>query len=330
MKRPEGFDRPETPKAPASAGRAGSKDRVPRPRREQPDPRPSARAPRAARPAPAPKAARPPKDTSARDARREAAAARAEARRAAAERRRYERAEIRRFTRRQRARRIAVVVTLSVVGLVIALVLIAVFSPILALRRVTVDGAARVDPAAVEAKLDEQLGTPLALVDYGRIDAALRQFPVIQSYTTETIPPDTIAIHIVERQPVVSVAKPGGGYLFVDSAGIAVQESADRLPGVPLVTESGTDIPNAAFDAAVEVLLAMPADLRAQVDTITAKSRDDVSLTLAGVTQGVKWGSADDSEIKAKLLEALRAQFGGQPGTFDVSAISTGIFKPAG
>jgi len=311
MKRPEGFDR--APAAPASE-RAK--------RIEGPTPKP-------AKPAKPAKPGRPPKDTSARDAKREAAALRAEARRAAAERRRYEKAEIRRFTRRQRARRITLAVTLATIGLVVALVLIAVFSPILALRRVEVEGATRVDAGAVADRLDEQLGTPLALIDYGRIDAALRGFPVIESYTTETIPPDTIVVHIVERQPVVSVAKPGGGYLFVDSAGVAVQESADRLPGVPLVTESGTDLPNPAFEAAVEVLLAMPDDLRAQVDTITAKSRDDVSLTLSGVTQAVKWGSADDSAIKARLLEALRAQFGGQAGTFDVSAISTGIFKPA-
>ncbi len=315
MQRPDGFDKSPKPDA-RPAGRVAREARVSRPAPEKPR-----------------KAPKPPRDTSARearrDARRDASAARGDARRAAAERRRYERAEVKRFTRRQRTRRIAVAVTVSVVGLVVALVLVAIFSPILSLRTVVVDGTSRVDASAVSSAIEEQLGTPLALIDYGKIDAALREFPVIRSYTTETIPPGTIAVHIVEREPVVSVALPAGGYVFVDAAGVTVQQSNDRLPGVPLVTESGTTLPNPAFSAAVEVLLAMPADLRSQVDTITAKTRDDVLLTLAGVTQAVKWGSANDSATKAKLLEVLRGQFGGQPGTFDVSATSTGIFRPA-
>jgi len=274
-------------------------------------------------------ASRPPKDTTARDAKRAAAAARHEARTAAKQRRRYERQEVKRFTRRQRARRIAVGVTLGTVGTVVALVLVAIFSPILSLRTVAIDGTSRVDSDAVRGVIEEQLGTPLALIDYGRIDAALREFPVIRSYRTETIPPGTILVHVTEREPVVSIASPAGDFLYVDAAGITVERSPERLAGVPLVTESGATLPNPAFDAAVEVLLAMPDSLRSQLDTIQAKTRDDVWLTLAGVTQAVKWGSADDSATKVRLLEVLQATFGQAPGTFDVSATSNGIFRPA-
>ncbi len=227
MQRPDGFDKSPKPDA-RPAGRVAREARVSRPAPEKPR-----------------KAPKPPRDTSARearrDARRDASAARGDARRAAAERRRYERAEVKRFTRRQRTRRIAVAVTVSVVGLVVALVLVAIFSPILSLRTVVVDGTSRVDASAVSSAIEEQLGTPLALIDYGKIDAALREFPVIRSYTTETIPPGTIAVHIVEREPVVSVALPAGGYVFVDAAGVTVQQSNDRLPGVPLVTERRHD-----------------------------------------------------------------------------------------
>ncbi|MBO9578116.1 MAG: FtsQ-type POTRA domain-containing protein, partial [Microbacteriaceae bacterium] len=226
-------------------------------------------------------------------------------------------------------RRIALSVTLGTVGVVVLLVLVAIFSPILALRTVSVAGANRVDGAAVAAVVEEQLGTPLALIDYGRLDAGLRAFPVIRSYTTEVVPPDTMVVHLVEREPVVTIASPAGDFLFVDAAGVTVQASKERLPGVPLVTESGTALPNPAFDAAVEVLLAMPDELRGQIDTITAKTRDDVWLTFAGVTQAVKWGSADDSATKVRLLEVLRANFGATPGTFDVSATGNGIFRPA-
>ncbi len=347
MKRPEGFDKAPPPADPKQrAGRAARTPRAPvEPSKRDRAPRtPDAASPEAARPAkaagaskparpprsPRPRAAgRPPKDTGRRDARRAAAEARREARRAAAERRRYEKAEIRRFTRRQRTRRIAIWTTVGTVGLVVVLVLVAILSPILSLRTVLVEGTSRVDASAVQAKVEAQLGTPLALIDYGRIDADLREFPVIRSYTTETIPPGTIVLHITERQPVVGVASASGDFVYVDPAGVTVQTSKERLPGVPLVIESGTSLPNPAFDAAVEVLQAMPAELRGQIDTITATTRDDVWLTFAGVPQAVKWGSADDSLTKVRLLEILRANFGGTPGTFDVSATSNGIFRPA-
>jgi len=250
-----------------------------------------------------------------------------EARRATKERKRYERAEIRRFTARTRARRIALATTLGVVAAMVVLGLIAVFSPILALRTIVVQGTSRVDPAAVQAALEGQLGTPLALIDNGRIDAALSQFPIIQSYSTELVPPGTMVVDIVERQPIATVQQSDGSYLFVDAAGVTIEEAADRMDGVPLIVDGGTELPNPTFQNAVEVLLALPAALRAEVDTITAKSHDDVTLTLLGAAQSVEWGSADDSERKAELLAALRQLHGSERGTFDVSAIDDGIFR---
>lgn len=326
MKRPDGFDKAPAPSSKPERHSTGSA----RPVRETPQrastTRVPQRAPRVERPA---KPKKPRKDNSAREARKDAASARRDARVAAKQRRRYERLEVKRFTRRQRARRIAVGVTLGTVGTVVLLVLVAIFSPILSLRVVTVEGTSRVDANAVREAVEQQLGTPLALIDYGRIDAALRGFPVIRSYTTKTIPPGTIVVHVTEREPVVSIASAAGDFLYVDAAGITVARSAERLAGVPLVTESGTTFPNPAFDAAVEVLLSMPETLRGQIDTIRAKTRDDVWLTMAGVTQAVKWGSADDSLTKVRLLGVLQATFGATPGTFDVSATSNGIFRPA-
>lgn len=247
---------------------------------------------------------------------------------ARAERRRYERQEIKRFTVRQRARRAAIWTTVGIVGAVIALVLVAIFSPILALRQVVVEGTSRVDGAAVQAAIEEQLGTPLALLDVARIDDALARFPIIESYSTEAIPPGTILLRIVERQPVVTVEAPGGKFLHVDGAGVTVEELAERIPGVPLVTESGPTLPNPAFDVAVEVLRAMTPEMRAQVDRITAVSRDHVTLWLVGAVQSVEWGSADDSVRKAEVLTRLQTIYGSAPGVFDVSGSETGIFRP--
>ena len=216
-------------------------------------------------------------------------------------------------------------VILTLGGLVAA----AVYSPILALRTVTVEGASRLDPAELVAAADDQLGTPLALIDYDRITRDLSAFPLIRSYVTEIVPPSTMVIHVTEREPVGSVAS-ASGFDLVDPAGIVVQQSAERLPGVPVIDLAGASTSGPSFAAVVEVLLALPPGLLAQVDSISASTKDDVSFVLTGVGQRVQWGSADKSDKKAVLLAGLIAVTDpAAPGTFDVSAPGNGVFRPS-
>jgi len=250
-------------------------------------------------------------------------------RRDARDRRRFERAEVRRFTRRSRNRRLIAATTAGLVATLVGLVVIAVYSPLLALRTVTVDGTIRVDSAEIRAAVDDQLGTPLALLDYGRITRRLAALPLIRSYVTEAVPPDTLLIHVVERQPVGQV-RSAAGYKLLDPAGVTVQESAERVAGVPLIDLGSASVNDPSFAAAVRVLVALPASLLPKVDSITARTQDDVSLVLSGIGQSVRWGSGDDSMAKATLLDALiKVTDPAQPGQFDVSAPSNGIFRPS-
>lgn len=327
MKRPEGFDpQPAPPPAPraraSSEPRSGAQRGPTKEARQKSAPTAEERTPKEPRQR-RERVPRPSRST------RPDAGARAELRRAARERRRAERAEVRRFTRRARNRRVAIAAVIGTVATLLGLVLTAVYSPILALREVRVEGTSRVSAEEVAAALDGQLGVPLALLDFGAIETELGAFPLIRSYVTETLPPDTLVIHVVEREPVGSVAV-AGGYQLVDPAGIVLQESVDRIPGVPLIDLAGAVVSSPAFDSAVQVLLSLPPALLAQVDTISAHTQDDVTLVLAGVGQRVAWGSADDSVQKAALLAALIAVTDpAQAGEFDVSAPSNGVFRPA-
>lgn len=236
---------------------------------------------------------------------------------------------MRRFTRRARNRRVAIAAVGGIIVTLALLVVTAVYSPILALRTIRVDGASRIDPAEIIAAADDQLGTPLALIDYDAMTRALSAFPLIRSYVTEIVPPDTMIIHVSERQPVGGVAS-AAGFDLVDPAGIVVQQSAERPPGVPLIDLAGAGTGSPAFAAVVAVLLALPPDLLAQVDTISASTKDDVSLVLVGVGQAVHWGSADQSDQKAALLAGLiSVTDSAAPGTFDVSAPGNGVFRPS-
>jgi len=321
VKRPEGFD-PTPPPA------AKKPTKPVKPLKPAVAPRPTSAPPRASTTVPTQPAGKPAPRIRG-GAPKPDAAAKGDLRRAARERRRFERAEVRRFTRRARNRRVAIAAVGGVILTLVLLVITAVYSPLLALRTVAVDGTSRIDPAEIVAAADDQLGTPLALIDYDRMTRDLSVFPLIRSYVTEIVPPDTILIHVTERQPVGSISSTSG-FDLIDPAGIVVQQSAERIPGVPLIDLGGDSVTSPTFAAVVEVLLALPPELLAQVDSISARSQDDVSLVLAGVGQAVQWGSADQSERKATLLAALiRVTDPASPGTFDVSAPGNGVFRPS-
>lgn len=189
------------------------------------------------------------------------------------------------------------------------------------------DGTSKVSESAVVAALDGQVGTPLALIDFDAIKGELKQFPLIRSYVTETVPPNTLRIHIVEREPIATLQR-GAKFDQVDPAGVVISSSPER-PELPLIDIGARSIESAAFTSAVAVLLAMPDPVVAQVDTITAKTADDVMLTFREATPRVLWGSARDSELKAQVLAVMLARPECAPqAVIDVSAPLAPICGP--
>lgn len=256
-----------------------------------------------------------------------AVSASASARASRRARRREEKAVVKRFTRRARQRRNGVLAGAGVVGALLGLIAIAVFSPVLALRTVVVDGTVRLDPGTVASAVSGQLGTPLALLDEGRLRDDLATFTLIRSYSTELVPPDTLVIHLVEREPI-GVIVTATGFDVVDPAGVVIETVPTRPAGVPIIVpDDGAE--GVGFRSMAQVLLALPADVLAQVDRITAGTRDDVTLLLAGSDQRVVWGSAEESTRKAAALAFLLGRYGSAgPGEYDVAAPGTAVFRP--
>jgi cell division protein FtsQ len=218
-------------------------------------------------------------------------------------RRRYERAEARRFTQATRTRRRKYLLGLAAAAGLVLLVVLTAYSPLLAVRTITVEGASRVDPAAVSTALDDQLGRPLTLVDFGEVKRTLETFPLIQSYVTEARPPDTLVVRIVERRPVVTVAA-DGAFALVDAAGVVVETTPVRAPGYPIIDIAATPVDTPGFAAASQVLMALTPEFLAQIDSVSAPTPDSVTLVLTS-GQRVVWGSAEDSALKARIVASM-------------------------
>lgn len=267
---------------------------------------------------PAPEAATPVRPKGRLPTNREINRAVREARR---ERARVERGEVRRFTKRSRRRRMMWLSGLGVLILLVAGVALTAFSPLLALRTVDVEGTSRIDASAVKKALADQLGRPLPLVDQGAIRSDLAAFPLIRSFSVESHPPNTIVVRIVERQPIGVIAS-GAKFDLVDAAKVTIAATPTRPDGYPLIKATGAPVDadaTSGFAAAASVLSALPPTFLAQVDTITAATRDDVGFTLRGSRASVVWGSADNSDLKAAALAALLKSVPGA-SRYDVSS----------
>ena len=217
--------------------------------------------------------------------------------------RRTARLEARRFTRGSRRRRLALASVLGVVVLVLGILAVAVFSPILALRTIDVEGVSAIKASTVQAALSSQLGTPLALLNEGKVRSELSSIILIRSYVTEVVPPNTLVVRIIERK-AIGVLKVRGSYDEVDPAGVSLGTSSTPA-GLPIIEIGSAGVDSAGFAAAIKVLLAMPASVLAEVGSIRATTLDNVSLTLAQGNHTVIWGSAAQSDLKAAALATL-------------------------
>lgn len=219
-----------------------------------------------------------------------------------------------RFTAASRRRRRTALVAVGVIVLAFAGLVGLVYSPIMAVQEIRVEGASRTDPQQIEAALGDLVGQPIATVTDAAVGDDLEQFVTLQSYVVDVVPPGTIIVRVVEREPVLVVAGDDGDRLL-DPAGVDLGPVADEsLPRLEDV-EVGTD----AFEAVVAAVVAMPDDLLERVTSVTATTTDDIQMTLADGST-VVWGSAEESDLKADVLAALVEAAAGETVTFDVSA----------
>lgn len=197
--------------------------------------------------------------------------------------------------------------TASVLAIIAVLYVVLVFfSPLLATQKITVRGASLLETTQVEQKLELLRGVPLTRIDEKKVRELIGQDNVIRSVQVESRPPHELVVTLKERT-AVAVVKQGDTYHTVDSDGVSLLESATQPDtSVPLVRFSGDDPQTSAeFRTISTALSAMPSELLAQVKEAGATSTSSITLTLRDNTT-VQWGTAEESELKAKVLLSLR------------------------
>ncbi|MFC7849578.1 cell division protein FtsQ/DivIB [Arthrobacter sp. NPDC057388] len=223
--------------------------------------------------------------------------------------------------RGRRIRRNIIVAACVTAAIVAGIIVAAIYSPVLAVRSVSVTGTKLLKPAQVQAALKPVLGTPLPQVTDAEIGSLLKPLVQIKSVRTQAHPPSVLVVQVQERVPVALV-KRGKEYLLVDVDGVKLGATADPASvKLPVIDGGAGTIGKDLFQATAEVLGALPANVLAKLSNASAKSVDAVELKLLD-GQTVIWGNAGEKELKARVLEALLkvpADPANPVSTYDVS-----------
>jgi len=204
----------------------------------------------------------------------------------------------------KRIRRNIIVAACVVAALVAGLLLAAVYSPVLAVKTVTVSGTKLLKAKQVQAALKPLEGKPLPQVSDEEVSSLLKPLVQIKSVTTQAHPPSVLAVQVQERVPVALV-KRGDQYLLVDVDGVRLSTTADpETVKLPVIDGGAGTIGKDLFQATTAVLGALPASVLARLSNASAKSVDAVELKLVD-GQTIIWGNAGERELKARVLEAL-------------------------
>src|SRR5680860_603901 len=221
------------------------------------------------------------------------------------------------FARRQRARRwlawrriLAIVLVAAAAAGSVWLML---FSSVLAVADVSVDGNEVLDPQQVRRAAAVPTGEPLATVDLDAIAARIEALPPVKSVDVSRAWPDRVRIAIRERD-AVAVLERDGAVRGVDDEGVLFRSYPSVPNGLPVV-RMGAGTESDALAEATTVVGVLPRNLATMVDFVEVDTIDTISLRLrSGPT--IFWGSADDSANKAKVIAVLLKQ---EASTYDVS-----------
>ncbi|MEC5192332.1 MULTISPECIES: cell division protein FtsQ/DivIB [unclassified Arthrobacter] len=206
---------------------------------------------------------------------------------------------------RAKRRRRLVWGTLAALAVLIAgLLVAAVYSPVLALTTVSVEGTNMLTPDQVKTALAPLQGKPLPQISDDDVTALLQPLVQVKEVTTEARPPSTLQVKVTERVPVALV-KQGQTYQMVDVDGVRLSDAADPASTrLPVIDGGNGTLPKDLFRATTEVLGALPAEVLSRLASASASSVDAVELKLVD-GQTIVWGNAGEKELKARVLQAL-------------------------
>ncbi len=199
------------------------------------------------------------------------------------------------------------------------------FSSAMAVNGFRVLGADSLSAAQVRRAAAVPLGSPLATVDLDAVTRRIEDLPAVLSVDVSRSWPDRVRIDVTEREPVAVVER-GGRLRGLDTDGVVFRRYGARPPNLPLI-KIADGVQRDALAEAAQVAGALPDDLARRVEYVEVRTVDTISMRLRN-GRTVRWGSADESATKARVLDVLLQQrVTRRASLFDVSVPGQPITK---
>lgn len=210
------------------------------------------------------------------------------------------------FARRRWAIRLRRLRPFGLAGLALALVITGIwlvfFSSVVTVRGVEVTGNETVSAQQIKEVARAPLGTPLARADLAAVQARVEAIPAIRSVSVSRSWPHAIRIEVVERTPVAVVSR-GAGLQAVDIDGVLFGSYPTEPKDLPLIRTT-PDVKAEVLAEAAKVVQSLRADIAARVRYVDVATVDKITLRMSHGPE-VMWGSAADSDEKARVLAVL-------------------------
>ena len=213
----------------------------------------------------------------------------------------------------RRRRRLGVVLALLLVLTLAALLL---FTPVLGVRQVEVNGTAALSVSEVEQAADISEGTPMLRVDLGDAASRVETLDEVRSVGVTREWPWTVRIDVTERV-VAAVMASGEQWRAFDVDGVEFARVSDVAESVPRLDPGRQGTSARTVAAMLELFAAMPPEFQAEVQRLRPVGENDLRMLIAGAE--VRFGSSADAAEKVRVLTALR-QAAPEATGYDVSA----------
>jgi cell division protein FtsQ len=210
----------------------------------------------------------------------------------------------------RRRRRIAL--SVLAVALLVAGAVAVSYSPLFAVDEVRVVGVTGERAETVETLAAVRPGERLLSVDLGRVAADVTVLPWVREVAVSRVPPSTVEVAVVPREPVAVVALPGASWLL-DAEGFVV--GGGTAPDLVVIDAPNSVLPGAGAQAsdlavrnALEVHRQLPGPIRALVERYEAPSDRGLRLGLTVDDVWVRFGRAERVPAKAQVIGLLLDQ----------------------
>lgn len=215
--------------------------------------------------------------------------------------------------RRRQAIRWSVIAGIAL--LVAFMVWLVTLSSVFRVHEVAIQGNELVTTDDIRAAALVVPDSPMIALELDDIAARVAELPGVRDVEVSRDLPSTVIIDVTERTIVFQRVE-GPTFQWVDDHGVIFSTSQAPIEGVVQAVTAGKDA-RVLRDVA-EVVSHIPTELLPRVERVQAKAVDRITLEL---DEGdlVVWGSAEQSALKADVLEALLSV---DAKLYDVSAPS--------